>query len=391
MTTATTEPRPEPIPAQAHSQAPGDARVPVLEVRGLTVDYGYGETPTHVLREVSLTLHRGEVLGLAGESGCGKSTLAYAATRLLPPPGLITGGEVLFTDGATGATLDLLRLDDAQLRASRWRDTAIVFQGAMNSLSPVFRVGRQITDAIHAHRPGESRSSALARAAELLEMVGISSDRLRSYPHQLSGGMRQRVMIAMALALEPQVLIMDEPTTALDVVMQRQIIEEISDLRARLGFSVIFITHDVSLLIEIADRIAIMYAGEIVEDAGAVDVYRRPRHPYAHGLLRSFPPLHGPRRELGGIPGSPPDLQHLAAGCPFAPRCPYAFDRCRTERPALGSTAFAAAEPTRLVACHLHDDGAGLPADLALRAAPGGGVPLVARQDNGGRPDRRGA
>jgi peptide/nickel transport system ATP-binding protein len=349
-------------------RAPGgsaDPRVPVLEVRDLTVDYGYDDSPTHVLRNISLTLHRGEVLGLAGESGCGKSTLAYAATRLLPPPGLITGGEVLFTD-RDGTCVDLLRLDDAQLRASRWRDTAIVFQGAMNSLNPVFRIGRQLTDAIRAHRPDESRPSISARAADLLEMVGIAPDRLQSYPHQLSGGMRQRVMIAMALALEPQVLIMDEPTTALDVVMQRQIIEQISELRERLGFSVVFITHDVSLLIEIADRIAIMYAGEIVEDAPVADVYRRPRHPYAHGLLRSFPPLHGPRRELGGIPGSPPDLLNLAPGCPFAPRCPHAFARCRTERPVLGPTAFAAEEPSRLVACHLHTEGA-LPPELAVR------------------------
>ncbi|NMM17375.1 MAG: ABC transporter ATP-binding protein [Cellulomonas sp.] len=348
MTATTTTPR--------SPGAPASPRPPVLEVRNLSVDYGYGEAPTHVLRNTSLTLHRGEVLGLAGESGCGKSTLAYAATRLLPPPGLITGGEVIFTD-RFGTSVDLLRLDDAQLRASRWRDTAIVFQGAMNSLNPVFRIGRQLTDAIRAHRPDESRQTSAERAAETLEMVGIAADRLRSYPHQLSGGMRQRVMIAMALALEPQVLIMDEPTTALDVVMQRQIIEQISELRERLGFSVIFITHDVSLLIEIADRIAIMYAGEIVEDAPAEDVYRRPRHPYAHGLLRSFPPLHGPRRELGGIPGSPPDLLHLAPGCPFAPRCPHAFDLCRTDRPTLGPTAFAASEPSRLVACHLHAGG----------------------------------
>jgi peptide/nickel transport system ATP-binding protein len=366
MSTTTTTPRPDAVGAAVPTE-----RVPVLEVRGLTVDYGYGADPTHVLRDVSLTLHRGEVLGLAGESGCGKSTLAYAATRLLPPPGLITGGEVLFTDRTSGLTVDLLRLDDAALRASRWRDTAIVFQGAMNSLSPVFRIGRQLTDAIHAHRPGESRSSALARAAELVEMVGISPDRLRSYPHQLSGGMRQRIMIAMALALEPQVLIMDEPTTALDVVMQRQIIEEISDLRARLGFSVIFITHDVSLLIEIADRIAIMYAGEIVEDASAQDVYRRPRHPYSHGLLKSFPPLHGPRRELGGIPGTPPDLVDLPAGCPFAPRCSHVLEVCATQRPDLGPTAFVATEPTRLVACHLHDGDQALPAALASRTAAG--------------------
>ena len=216
------------------------------------------------------------------------------------------------TDGST----DILRLNDTQLRASRWQDLAIVFQGAMNSLNPVFRIGRQIVDGIRAHRPEVSQKEALERSAELLELVGISPDRLRSYPHQLSGGMRQRVMIAMALALDPQVLIMDEPTTALDVVMQRQIVEQIADLRERLGFSVIFITHDVSLLIEIADRIAIMYAGEIVEDAAALDVYQRPRHPYSSALLHSFPPLRGPRRELTGIPGSPPDLSKLRRRMP---------------------------------------------------------------------------
>jgi peptide/nickel transport system ATP-binding protein len=337
---------------------------PVLEIRDLSVDYGYGDDPTHVLRKVSLTLNRGEVLGLAGESGCGKSTLAYAATRLLAPPGLITGGEVWLT-GRDGTRADILSLSDAQLRATRWQDIAIVFQGAMSSLNPVYRIGRQIVDGILAHRPGLGRSAAGERAAELLELVGIPADRLRSFPHQLSGGMRQRVMIAMALALEPQVLIMDEPTTALDVVMQRQILEQIMELRDRLGFSVVFITHDVSLLVEVADRIAIMYAGEIVEQADAGDVYRRPRHPYAHGLLGSFPPLHGPRRELSGIPGSPPDLSRLPQGCPFAPRCPHATDVCREVRPVLGATR--AAEPGRLVSCHLHDPEHSdvLPAELA--------------------------
>lgn len=338
---------------------------PVLEIRGLSVDYGFGDDPTHVLRGVDLTLHRGEILGLAGESGCGKSTLAYAATRLLPPPGLITGGQVWLTD-RQGRRADVLRLTDAELRAARWRDVAIVFQGAMSSLNPVFRIGHQITDAIRAHRPGESRADADARAADLLETVGISPDRMRAYPHQLSGGMRQRVMIAMALALEPQVLLMDEPTTALDVVMQRQILEQITELRDRLGFSVVFITHDVSLLVEVADRIAIMYAGEVVEEAAASDVYRRPRHPYSAGLLSSFPPLHGPRRELAGIPGSPPDLSALPPGCPFAARCPHAMDMCRQVRPP--STEPGPAEPHRRVACHLHDPAADVevPAALAL-------------------------
>ncbi len=336
------------------SGRPAPVNDPVLEIRNLSVDYGYDENPVHVLRQVSLTLGRGEVLGLAGESGCGKSTLAYAATRLLPPPGLITGGEVLFT-GRDGQTTDLLRLDDAQLRASRWQDLAIVFQGAMNSLNPVYRIGRQIADGIRAHRPEVSKKEALERSAELLELVGISPDRLNSYPHQLSGGMRQRVMIAMALALDPQVLIMDEPTTALDVVMQRQIVDQIAELRERLGFSVIFITHDVSLLIEIADRIAIMYAGEIVEDAAALDVYHRPRHPYSSALLHSFPPLRGPRRELTGIPGSPPDLSNLATGCNFRDRCAFAFDACATVDPRLVAPAVPGDDPRRSVACLRHD------------------------------------
>ncbi|WP_051681921.1 ABC transporter ATP-binding protein [Cellulomonas sp. HZM] len=343
--------------AQTQSWSPGGAAAPakdpVLEIKNLSVDYGY-DNPSHVLRNVSLTLNRGEVLGLAGESGCGKSTLAYAATRLLPPPGLITGGEVVFTD-RDGGKQDILRLNDRQLRDSRWQDMAIVFQGAMNSLNPVFRIGRQIADGIQAHVPGLTKKQALEKAADLLELVGISPDRLRDYPHQLSGGMRQRVMIAMALALDPQVLIMDEPTTALDVVMQRQIVEQIAELRDRLGFSVIFITHDVSLLIEIADRIAIMYAGEIVEDASAQDVYRRPRHPYADGLLHSFPPLRGPRRELGGIPGSPPDVSNLPTGCPFRARCQFAFDACATVHPRLTHPAVQLDDPARQVACLRHD------------------------------------
>jgi len=323
----------------------------ILDIRDLHVDYGYTETPTHVLRGVDLCLARGEVLGLAGESGCGKSTLAYAATRLLPPPGLVTGGQVFLT-GKDGTTVDLLTLSDERLRQARWVDVALVFQGAMNSLNPVYTVGHQLTDALRAHEPRTSRGSRDARARELLTMVGIAPDRLTSYPHQLSGGMRQRVMIAMALALEPQVLIMDEPTTALDVVMQRQILEQIADLRHRLGFSVIFITHDVSLLIEIADRIAIMYAGEIVELGPAGDLYHRPCHPYTRGLLGSFPPLHGPRRELGGIPGSPPDLFDLPPGCPFAPRCPDAAETCHTADPPLRNAPVPGA-PTRQVACHL--------------------------------------
>ncbi|GAA4856987.1 ABC transporter ATP-binding protein [Kitasatospora terrestris] len=324
---------------------------PVLEIKGLDVDYGYGPGAVRAIHDVNLTLGRGEVLGLAGESGSGKSTLAYGLTRLLPPPGVITGGEVLYHPRDGGPAVDILGLDEAGLRAFRWAETSIVFQGAMNSLNPVHKISTQLTDVIKAHEPDSTQAQRLVRARELLRLVGIAADRLESYPHQLSGGMRQRVMIAMALALEPQVVIMDEPTTALDVVMQRQILRQLVRLREELGFSVLFITHDLSLLVEFSDRIAIMYGGRIVEQAPSGAIYRDSLHPYSDGLLHSFPALHGPRRELTGIPGSPPDLRAMPAGCAFAPRCPKAFDRCATEVPRLGPPD---GHPDRSVACWLH-------------------------------------
>ncbi|WP_320069096.1 ABC transporter ATP-binding protein [Micromonospora sp. RTGN7] len=324
---------------------------PVLEIRGLSVDYGLGEAAVRAVREVDLTLHRGEVLGLAGESGSGKSTLAYGLTRLLPPPGVISGGQVLYHP-VDGPPVDVLTLSPAQLRAFRWAETSIVFQGAMNSLNPVHKVSTQLVDAIRAHEPGLSRAARLARARDLLRLVGISADRLDSYPHQLSGGMRQRVMIGMALALEPQVVIMDEPTTALDVVMQRQILGQLAELRERLGFAVLFITHDLSLLVEFSDRIAIMYGGRIVEQAPAARLYGAALHPYTDGLLHSFPALRGPRRELTGIPGSPPDLRAMPDGCAFHPRCPKAFAPCDSRLPQLGPPADAT---DRSVACWLHE------------------------------------
>jgi peptide/nickel transport system ATP-binding protein len=353
----TTEIRPEagPVPAAE----------PLLEVSGLCVDYGFGADAVHAVVGANLVLHRGEVFGLAGESGSGKSTLAYAIARLLRMPGVITGGQVLYHHA--GRTINLLNADQDQLRELRWSQIAVVLQSAMNALNPVFTIGTQLTDVLQAHRPGLSRAARRARAAELLDLVGIAPDRLTSYPHELSGGMRQRVMIAMALALEPQLLIMDEPTTALDVVTQREILEELMDLRARLGFAVLFITHDLSLLIEIADTITVLYAGRIVESASAGQLYRAPRHPYSHGLLHSFPGLHGSRERMTGIAGSPPDLRQLPGGCVFHPRCGYAMDRCRTEMPPL--IELAPIEPEagqhRLVACWLHELGAGAPAELA--------------------------
>jgi peptide/nickel transport system ATP-binding protein len=332
---------------------------PLIEVRGLRVDYGTGPSAVHAVVDADLTLRSGTVMGLAGESGSGKSTLAYAITRLLRAPGMIIGGEV-WLHGAShhgashhgashhGASnhgggrtedaarrLDLLAADENQLRELRWSRIAVVLQSAMHALNPVMSIGVQLTDVLHAHMPGLDREERRQRAGKLLEMVGISADRLSSYPHQLSGGMRQRVMIAMALALEPAVVIMDEPTTALDVVTQREILQELTELQQQLSFAVLFITHDLSLLVEIADSIAVMYAGRLIEQADARSLYRAPRHPYTLGLLNSFPALHGPRTRLTGIPGSPPDLRQPPPGCAFHPRCSYAMDICQTETPVL--------------------------------------------------------
>jgi oligopeptide/dipeptide ABC transporter ATP-binding protein len=303
---------------------------PVLEISDLSVAYRSEGGDVHAVEHVSLTLNAGEVVGLCGESGSGKSTLAYGATRLLRPPALITSGSVRYsghriTQG--GDPADILAMSNRELSRMRWREIAIVFQSAMNALNPVLRVQDQILDAVHAHLK-LSRAEAREKAATLLDLVGIPRTRLRAYPHELSGGMRQRVMIAMALAADPEVVIMDEPTTALDVVVQRDILAQIVELKETLGFAVLFITHDLSLLLELADRIAVMYAGRLMETGASQDLMRDPAHPYTRGLLHSFPSLHGPRRELVGIPGVPPDLRDTKPGCPFIPRCGYARDAC---------------------------------------------------------------
>ena len=362
--------QPESVPQSVATPVVADiatpAGHPLFEVDGLCVDYGVGDDAVRAVIDADMVLRPGEMLGLAGESGSGKSTLAYAITRLLRAPGVITGGKVTF-DG----NVSLLSAGEGQLRRLRWSEIAVVVQSAMHALNPVMSIGVQLTDVLRAHRPGMDRHARRDRAAELLAMVGITADRLRAYPHELSGGMRQRVMIAMALALEPRIVIMDEPTTALDVVTQREILEEVAALRTRLGFAVLFITHDLSLLIEIADSITIMYAGRIVEQASANELFRAPRHPYTLGLLGSFPSLHGPKVHMKGIPGSPPDLRNPPSGCSFHPRCPYAMDRCSVEIPPLLPLP---ASPDRTVACWLHDPStsAPVPQELAVTSTSAG-------------------
>src|SRR6266516_3474303 len=392
----------------------------LLEIKNLSVDYYAASGTVHALTEVSITLERGQILGLAGESGSGKSTLAYAITRLLHPPAVITSGEVLYyprtknqdtpqrastrvptqpsttsaptganssrsrkqpgrdtsghlgqiSSGAITAPVDIFQLTPAQLRAFRWSELAIVFQSAMNALNPVLNIGAQITDVLRTHRPSMGADSRRTLALELLRRVGIAPDRIRSYPHELSGGMRQRAIIAIALALSPELIIMDEPTTALDVVVQREILDLIRALCREFGMTMIFITHDLSLLLEIADKIAIMYAGRIVETATNRELLRQPRHPYSYGLLNSFPSLHGPSRKMTGIPGFPPDLRAVPPGCAFHPHCPMAFRVCNKIIPMLGASTPETTE--QLVACHLYDprfNSSGIPtnADFAAK------------------------
>jgi peptide/nickel transport system ATP-binding protein len=249
--------------------------------------------------------------------------------------------------------IDILRLNPAELRAIRWSELAIVFQSAMNALNPTMTVGNQLLDVLATHRPEMTSFQRRERARELFEMVGIAAERLKSYPHELSGGMRQRAIIAIALALSPKIIIMDEPTTALDVVVQREILTELLRLREQLDLSIIFITHDLSLLLEIADTIAIMYAGRVVEMTSARTLHNRPLHPYSFGMLHSFPSLHGERRLMTGIAGSPPDLRNVPTGCAFHPRCPLAFTPCFTVIPKLLRSP--ADYGGQLVACHRYD------------------------------------
>jgi peptide/nickel transport system ATP-binding protein len=340
----------------------------VLEITDFSVVYRTLGGDVRAVDHVNLLLRPGEVVGLAGESGSGKSTLAYGACRLLRAPAVITSGSVIYRGRRMARPVDILEETKDELRALRWREIAIVFQSAMNALNPVLNVRDQLVDVMHAHLE-LSRSEAVDKAAELLDFVSIPRSRLKSYPHELSGGMRQRVMIAMALATDPEVVIMDEPTTALDVVVQRDILSQVVELKDRLGFSVLFITHDLSLLLELANRVAVMYAGKLVEVGTAREMHHEPAHPYTKGLLNSFPSLRGPRRELTGIPGSPPDLRSLPPGCPFLGRCAYGTDACREVDMSLVRVT-TSADPDHVTACPFVLPGTPVPASPTGATAP---------------------
>src|SRR5512136_2930334 len=304
----------------------------LLEVKDLKTQFHTREGVVHAVNGISYTLGEGETLGIVGESGCGKTVGVLSLLRLIPePPGKIASGQALFQGQ------DLLKMSSEEIRHVRGAQVAMVFQDPMTSLNPVLTIGRQLTEALELHM-GMSKQQARDRAAELLSMVGIpqAADRLNDYPHQFSGGMRQRVMIAMALSCTPQLLIADEPTTALDVTIQAQIVELVKRLRDELGMAIIWITHDLGIVAGLAKRVLVMYAGFIIEEAPVKDLYSDPRHPYTLGLMGSLPRLDDTRhRRLVSIEGLPPDLLGLPAGCPFAARCVYAVERCLKENPPL--------------------------------------------------------
>ncbi|MCB0154020.1 MAG: ABC transporter ATP-binding protein [Anaerolineae bacterium] len=301
----------------------------LLDVRDLSVDFvSPDQPPAHALEKVSFTLREGEILGVVGESGCGKSTLMLSLMRLLAPAGRIVDGQVVFREQ------DLLDLTEPEMAQVRWKNISMIFQGAMNALNPVRTVGDQIAEAIWQHYPVSEKATVAARVTDLFEMVGISTNRQSQYPHQFSGGMRQRAMIAMALACTPQIVIADEPTTALDVMVQAQILDLLSELCEKLGVAVLFVTHDLGVVAEICDTVLVMYGGVVAEYADVDTIFNNPRHPYTQELLKAFPDvsnLNGSK--LASIPGYPPRLNALPPGCRFAPRCPAVFERCHTAQP----------------------------------------------------------
>jgi len=320
---------------------------PLLQVRDLRVAFDLGRHGRLTAVDgVSFDLAQGEFVALVGESGSGKSTTALALIRLIPPPGFIAGGRLLWWEDGGGEPLDLLRLSPSRMRERRWRDIAMVFQGAQNALNPVMRIAEQMIETVRAHQP-MPRGEILDRAAQCLRMVRLEPSRvLRAYPHELSGGMRQRVLIAMSLLMRPRLLILDEPTTALDVITQAHVLEILREIQEQLGLTMLLLTHDLAVVAQTARRVLIMYAGRIVEEAPTEALFEAPYHPYTRGLLQAVPTLRGDLSAKRPIPGAPPDLRHPPPGCRFHPRCPYADETCRRVEPPLEDVG------GRRVACH---------------------------------------
>lgn len=318
--------------------------MPVLEVENLTTHYRILRGWVRAVENVSFKVEQGEALGIAGESGSGKSTIALSLLKILPAGGHIRKGSILFQGK------DLVPLSENEMRKIRWKGISIVFQGAMNAMNPVYKVGNQIGEAIKLHEDGVTSADVNERVAKLLETVGIDPERADNYPHEFSGGMRQRALIAMALAANPTVLIGDEPGTALDVIVQAQTLKLLRDLKDRLGLSMILISHDLSIIAETCDKVAIMYAGKIVEYGDAVSIFKNPLHPYTQGLIKAFPSIKGEKVRLSSIPGQPPDLLHPPPACRFNPRCPYVMDVCKKQEPILQEQS----DKNHLVACHLY-------------------------------------
>ncbi|TMI34534.1 ABC transporter ATP-binding protein [Candidatus Bathyarchaeota archaeon] len=318
--------------------------MPVLQVQGLTTHYRTMRGWVKAAENVSFDVAEGEALGIAGESGCGKSTVALSLLKILPQGGVIRKGKILF-EGR-----DLVPLSEEEMRKIRWKGISIVFQGAMNALNPVIKVGEQIAEAIKTHEKDVSGSDVKDRVAKLLETVGIEPSRADNYPHEYSGGMRQRALIAMALAVNPTLLIGDEPGTALDVIVAAQTLKLLKELKDKLGLSMILISHDLSIIAETCEKVAIMYAGKIVEYGDAVSVFKNPLHPYTQGLIKAFPSIKGPKVRLTSIPGQPPDLLNPPSACRFHPRCPYIMDVCKIEEPLL----LEHGEKLHRAACHLY-------------------------------------
>ena len=303
------------------------ATSPVLDVQHLTMHYTVKSGEVQAVDDVSFTLEQGEALGLVGESGCGKTSIAMTLIRLLADNASIVDGKVIL------AGTDVARLTDDQMRKHRWSDISMVFQGAMNAWNPVYKVGDQIWEAMEQHFPDMMETEGRQRIAELFELVGLAPEMMDRYPHEFSGGMRQRAIIAMALSCDPKIIIADEPTTALDVIVQDQILRELKHVQEALGMAIIYISHDVAVIAEVSDRIGVMYAGKLVELGSTDEVFPHPKHPYTYLLLASTPSVKGPRRKLAPLEGEPPDLEKPPTGCRFHPRCPWATEICSTDEP----------------------------------------------------------